>query len=229
MGASTRERRRRTGLVVMMLLWCCCRSSSFAPTSSAFLGGKLGTSAARRARPSTSHAASPSAVAAPSMKSRGRGKRAKVKRVWRRSSLHAAEFKDKLGHGVWDKFKVPPDGRAHDEVTFRSGCEGRTLTIPQGVVAVCTCRLCLLAFFVEWFGGTDVLVYGRSFLFRLFVAKNPRVLSERGASVLVLLEHSVSRVCWCESVQPVPWFPLVWRRRVISGLATADRWIFGQV
>lgn len=129
-----------------MLLWCCCRSSSFAPTSSAFLGGKLGTSAARRARPSTSHAASPSAVAAPSMKSRGRGKRAKVKRVWRRSSLHAAEFKDKLGHGVWDKFKVPPDGRAHDEVTFRSGCEGRTLTIPQGVVAVCTCRLSCLLF-----------------------------------------------------------------------------------
>lgn len=35
--------------------------------------------------------------------------------------------------GMWDKLTAhPPSGRAHDEVTFRSGCEGRTLTIPQG-------------------------------------------------------------------------------------------------
>lgn len=73
-------------------------------------------------------------MAAPTMKSRER-KRTKVRRVWRRSSLQAAEIKDRLGHGVWDKFKVPPDGRAHDEITFRSGNEGRTLTIPQGVLA----------------------------------------------------------------------------------------------
>eukprot|EP00752_Nemacystus_decipiens_P003572 g3294.t1 len=107
----------------MMLLWCCCRSSSFAPASSAFLGGSLSMRTAWRARPSTSQAAAPSAVAAPTMK-KARGKRARVRQ-------HAAEIKHKLGHGVWDKFKVPPDGRAHDEVTFRSGCEGRTLTIPQ--------------------------------------------------------------------------------------------------
>lgn len=96
------------------------------------------------------HTATPAAAAAAAtttmMKSRGtkRGKRAKVKRVWRRSSLHAAEIKDKLGHGVWDKFKVPPDGRAHDEVTFRSGCEGRTLTIPQGVYGRVLSRILFL-------------------------------------------------------------------------------------
>lgn len=37
------------------------------------------------------------------------------------------------GAGVWQKLTgYPTSGRAHDEVTFRSGCEGRTLTIPQG-------------------------------------------------------------------------------------------------
>eukprot|EP00903_Cladosiphon_okamuranus_P011340 g10689.t1 len=114
-------------MAVMILLWCCYRSLSFSPASSAFLGGASRASAAQRAsqRPSRAHAAS-SAAAVPTNTSR-RGKRDKVRKAWRRSSL----FKNRLGHGVWDKFKVPPEGRAHDEVTFRSGNEGRTLTIPQ--------------------------------------------------------------------------------------------------
>ena len=44
----------------------------------------------------------------------------------------AIRLKRSWGAGMWDKFTSPPAGRAHDEVTFRSGCEGRTLTIPQG-------------------------------------------------------------------------------------------------
>lgn len=43
----------------------------------------------------------------------------------------------------WKNFTKPPAGRVHDDVTFRSGCEGRTLTIPQGMcVCVCTTRPC---------------------------------------------------------------------------------------
>lgn len=38
----------------------------------------------------------------------------------------------------WEKFTKPPAGRVHDDVTFRSGCEGRTLTIPQGMCQ-CVC------------------------------------------------------------------------------------------
>lgn len=59
--------------------------------------------------------------------------------VWRkgvRSGLKvrgALKSKRKWGQGMWDKFTNPPESRAHDEVTFRSGCTGRTLTIPQGV------------------------------------------------------------------------------------------------
>lgn len=39
--------------------------------------------------------------------------------------------------GMWEKITAHPNaGRAHDEVTFRSGCEGRTFTIPQGTDGV---------------------------------------------------------------------------------------------
>lgn len=38
----------------------------------------------------------------------------------------------------WKNFTKPPAGRVHDDITFRSGFEGRTLTIPQGV-CVCVC------------------------------------------------------------------------------------------
>lgn len=201
MGASTRETRRRTSVVVMMLLWCCCRSSSFAPTSSAFLGRTSRAIVTRRARPSKAHAAPPAvAVAAPTMKSKG--KRAKVKRVWRRSSLHAAEIKDRLGHGVWDKFKVPPDGRAHDEITFRSGNEGRTLTIPQGVLVLVLLGVrtyvlsCSLIFLVESFGRTDGGVLHRSFSLKLRLSlKSPLPL-------LVYPEQSRLRLLWRESVEP---------------------------
>lgn len=127
MAAEERGRRPRVVLAMVGLL-SVAPASSFAPASPAFLGGA--PSVARRGRPSTAHASTPPEHVVVTKRV---GKRARVKRVWRRSSLHAAEIKDKLGHGVWDKFKVPPDGRAHDEVTFRSGCEGSPLTIPQGV------------------------------------------------------------------------------------------------
>ena len=32
----------------------------------------------------------------------------------------------------WENFTKPLAGSVHDEVTFRSGQEGRALTIPQG-------------------------------------------------------------------------------------------------
>lgn len=62
-----------------------------------------------------------------------------VRDVWKRTrsvfrlrAARSARSRQKWGQGMWDQLKTPPAGRAHDEVTFRSGCEGRTLTIPQG-------------------------------------------------------------------------------------------------
>lgn len=47
----------------------------------------------------------------------------------------SSDKKRKWTAGMWDKLTAhPPAGRAHDEVTFRSGYEGRTLTIPQGML-----------------------------------------------------------------------------------------------
>lgn len=101
---------------------------SFAPAaSSAFLGGT--NSALRRARLVPEAATGATALTATSMRSHTN--------VWRRSVRNglrmrgAIKRKRSWGAGMWDKFTSPPAGRAHDEVTFRSGCEGRTLTIPQ--------------------------------------------------------------------------------------------------
>lgn len=141
MDASTRPNRQRPSLAMMVMIGFTAMigASGFAPPPSAALVRAAGASPSRGGGLSMSQAAT--ADTETTMRSSGRrGKREKVRKVWRRSSLHANEMKDKWGSGVWEKFKVPPDGRAHDEVTFRSGCEGRTLTIPQGV---CLCLLLL--------------------------------------------------------------------------------------
>lgn len=161
MGASTR---RITIVPLFLVVALCCGYrpvSSFSVTpphlsTKSFFGGEL-ISAGLRRRPTTTPCLSKSTAAAAtatsavmSVKSRRESKRDRVRRVWRRGGLQASQVRDRLGAGVWDKLKIPPDGRAHDEVTFRSGCEGRTLTIPQGVtVDGWSCLWCF--FFVRRF------------------------------------------------------------------------------
>ncbi len=140
MGASTR-RPSAVVLIGLVVLWCCCGSSGFAPPPSSVAALVRAAGVPHRGgTPSMSQAAAAAAGAADTettmksvRRSWRRGKRENFKRAVGRSSLNASDIRDKWGTGVWEKFKVRPDGRAHDEVTFRSGCEGRTLTIPQGV------------------------------------------------------------------------------------------------
>lgn len=123
--------------LMLVSLWCCYyRVSSFSLGPSAFLGGAQ--LSASRPTGTTPMSASQAAVVSTSTtvvmssgSQRGR-KREKFRRAFRQTSLHAAQARGKWGSEVWDKLKVPPDGRAHDEVTFRSGFEGEALTIPQG-------------------------------------------------------------------------------------------------
>ncbi|CAM9692282.1 unnamed protein product [Pylaiella littoralis] len=122
--------------LMLVSLWCCYyRVSSFSLGPSAFLGGaQLSASCPTGTTPiSASQAAvvsTSTTVVMSSGSQRGR-KREKFRRALRQTSLHAAQARGKWGSEVWDKLKVPPDGRAHDEVTFRSGFEGEALTIPQ--------------------------------------------------------------------------------------------------
>ena len=125
------EKARRAGgaITLMVFLGALTTTSSFAPAaSSAFLGGTNG--ALRRARLVPKAATGATALTATSMRSRTN--------LWQRrvrdglGMRGAIRLKRSWGAGMWDKFTSPPAGRAHDEVTFRSGCEGRTLTIPQG-------------------------------------------------------------------------------------------------
>lgn len=133
----------RGAVIMLVSFWSCCnRVSSFSPSPSTFLGGaqrvtwcRTGTTPSRAAASaaaltSTSTTAATWLMAAGSQ---GGRKRRKLRRAFRRSSLHAANARGKWGSKVWDKLRAPPpDGRAHDEVTFRSGYEGEALTIPQG-------------------------------------------------------------------------------------------------
>lgn len=123
---------RRAAVVAVAI--CTCPASSFTPST--FVGGVQ--NAVLCGKPSSSsqlassHARDDASTTTMAMKKTGGNKRARVRKVWRRGHLQAREVKDKLNAGVWDKFRAPRDGGGHDEVTFRSGFEGRTLTIPQG-------------------------------------------------------------------------------------------------
>lgn len=109
----------------------------FAP-SSCFLGES--TALCGRLAPLVNVARSPSRAVAPVMSdlhTRSVWKRGMRKGVRMRAAIRrSGTSRRKWGQGMWDKFTSPPTGRAHDEVTFRSGCEGRTLTIPQGQTAL---------------------------------------------------------------------------------------------
>ncbi|CAB1101753.1 unnamed protein product [Ectocarpus sp. CCAP 1310/34] len=123
----------RRAAVVAVAMCSTSPASSFTPST--FVGGGA-QSAVLCGKPSgSSKLMSPCACDASTptmaMESAGGKKRARVRKVWRRGHVQAREVKDKLNAGVWDKFRAPPDARGHDEVTFRSGFEGRTLTIPQ--------------------------------------------------------------------------------------------------
>ncbi|CAN0368640.1 unnamed protein product, partial [Ectocarpus sp. 8 AP-2014] len=124
----------RRAAVVAVAMCSTCPASSFTPST--FVGGGGAQSAVLCGKLSgSSQLVSPHACDASTttmaMKSAGGKKRARVRKVWRRGHVQAREVKDKLNAGVWDKFRAPTDARGHDEVTFRSGFEGRTLTIPQ--------------------------------------------------------------------------------------------------
>lgn len=149
MGRSGDKANRAGGAITLMVfLGGLTTTLSFAPAaSSAFLGGT--NSALRRARLVPEAATGATALTATSMRSHTN--------VWRRSVRNglrmrgAIKRKRSWGAGMWDKFTSPPAGRAHDEVTFRSGCEGRTLTIPQGSPMYPRCPLIFFLFFLFFF------------------------------------------------------------------------------
>lgn len=157
------------GAVLMLVSLCCCccnRALSFSPGPSAFLGGATHRSAFFREGSTTTTpmgTSSSQAAAAPApvmaAGSRSGRKREKVRKALRRSSLHAAQMRgSRWGSEVWDKLKVPPDGRAHDEVTFRSGFEGEALTIPQGGPGGRASSAVLCCLFIESVTGWLALV-----------------------------------------------------------------------
>lgn len=122
----------RRAAVVAVAMCSTCPASSFNPST--FVGGAQNAVLCGKPSGSSQLASSHACDASTTtmmIKSGGK-KRSRVRKVWRRGHVQAREVKDKLNAGVWDKFRAPPDARGHDEVTFRSGFEGRTLTIPQG-------------------------------------------------------------------------------------------------
>lgn len=128
------ERRAGGGTITLMytlvFLGGLTTTLSFSPgTSSPFLGGK--SSALRRAQVVPQAVTGATALTAATTRS--------STGVWRKGIRNGLRMRGAIrrkrswGQGMWNKFTSPPAaGRAHDEVTFRSGCEGRTLTIPQG-------------------------------------------------------------------------------------------------
>lgn len=115
--------------------------------SSCFLGEP--PAMCRRPVPLSKPACAPRAGSTPVMSAghtRNIWKRGMRKGVRMRAAIRrSGTSRRKWGQGMWDKFTSPPAGRAHDEVTFRSGCEGRTLTIPQGMRSCNACSLVSIA------------------------------------------------------------------------------------
>lgn len=122
-----------SGLVLLCGLGA---ARGFAP-SSCFLGES--TAICGRLAPLAKLEMLPSMAVTPVMSDRHTQsvwKRGVRKGVRMRAAIRrSGSSRRKWGQGMWDKFTSPPAGSAHDEVTFRSGCEGRTLTIPQGLIA----------------------------------------------------------------------------------------------
>lgn len=171
MGRSS-EKATRAGraITLMVLLGGLTATLSFTPAaSSTFLGGSNG--ALRRSRLVPEVATGATALTATTMRSHTN--------VWRRSVRNSLRMRGAIrrkrswGAGMWDKFTSPPAGRAHDEVTFRSGCEGRTLTIPQGS-PMPMYRRCPLIFFLFFLSFVVLLLYGVVGCFFLFFSARSR-------------------------------------------------------